>query len=57
MEIKILGPGCSKCNKTEKIVKEVIAETFDFFHCYDDLKGGFLPTATGGAAAAEDIFC
>lgn len=37
--------------------KEVIAETFDFFHCYDDLKGGFLPTATGGAAAAEDIYC
>ncbi len=27
MEIKVLGPGCAKCNKTEKIVKEVIAET------------------------------
>lgn len=27
MEIKVLGPGCSKCNKTEKIIKEVIAET------------------------------
>jgi len=26
MEIKILGPGCSKCNQTEKIVKEVVAE-------------------------------
>lgn len=37
--------------------KEVIAETFDFFHCYDDLKGGFLPEATGGAAAAEDVYC
>jgi len=37
--------------------KEVISESFDFFHCYDDLKGGFLPTVTGGAAAAEDVFC
>ncbi len=27
MEIKILGPGCAKCNKTERIVKEVIAES------------------------------
>ena len=26
MEIKVLGPGCPKCNQTEKIVKEVIAE-------------------------------
>ncbi|RLC19576.1 MAG: thioredoxin family protein [Deltaproteobacteria bacterium] len=27
MEIKILGPGCAKCNKTEKLVREVIDET------------------------------
>jgi len=27
MEIKILGPGCAKCNKTEKLVREVIEET------------------------------
>lgn len=27
MEIMILGPGCSKCNKVEKIVKKVVAET------------------------------
>jgi small redox-active disulfide protein 2 len=27
MEIKVLGPGCAKCNKTEKLVKEVIKET------------------------------
>jgi small redox-active disulfide protein 2 len=27
MEIKILGPGCAKCEATEKIVKEAIAET------------------------------
>mgnify|MGYP001576777520 CR=1 FL=1 len=27
MEIKVLGPGCAKCNKTEKLVKEVLAET------------------------------
>ncbi len=27
MEIKILGPGCSKCNKTEKLVKKVVAES------------------------------
>lgn len=26
MEIKILGPGCPKCQQTEKIVKEVVAE-------------------------------
>ncbi len=26
MEIKVLGPGCAKCEKTEKIVKEAIAE-------------------------------
>jgi len=27
MEIKVLGPGCSKCSQTEKIVKEAVAET------------------------------
>jgi small redox-active disulfide protein 2 len=27
MEIKVLGPGCSKCQKTEHLVKEVVAET------------------------------
>ena len=27
MEIKVLGPGCAKCNKTEKLVLEVIQET------------------------------
>jgi small redox-active disulfide protein 2 len=27
MEIKVLGPGCVKCNKTEKLVQEVIKET------------------------------
>ena len=27
MEIKVLGPGCSKCQQTEKIVKEALAET------------------------------
>jgi len=26
MEIKVLGPGCSKCSQTEKIVKEAVAE-------------------------------
>lgn len=26
MEIKVLGPGCAKCEKTEKVVKEVVAE-------------------------------
>ena len=26
MEIKILGPGCAKCNKTEKLVREVLEE-------------------------------
>jgi small redox-active disulfide protein 2 len=26
MEIKILGPGCPKCQKTEKVVKEAVAE-------------------------------
>lgn len=27
MEIKILGPGCAKCNKAEKLVREVLEET------------------------------
>jgi small redox-active disulfide protein 2 len=26
MEIKVLGPGCAKCQKTEKLVKEAVAE-------------------------------
>ena len=26
MEIKVLGPGCPKCQQTEKIVKDAIAE-------------------------------
>jgi small redox-active disulfide protein 2 len=26
MNIKVLGPGCAKCQQTEKIVKEAIAE-------------------------------
>jgi small redox-active disulfide protein 2 len=26
MEIKVLGPGCPKCQQTEKIVKETVAE-------------------------------
>ncbi len=25
MEIKILGPGCPKCQQTEKVVKEAVA--------------------------------
>jgi small redox-active disulfide protein 2 len=27
MEIKVLGPGCPKCQQTEKIVMEAVAET------------------------------
>ena len=27
MEIKVLGPGCAKCSKAEKLVQEVINET------------------------------
>ncbi|MBN1842883.1 MAG: TM0996/MTH895 family glutaredoxin-like protein [Deltaproteobacteria bacterium] len=27
MEIKILGPGCPKCNQTLQVVKEAVAET------------------------------
>ena len=27
MEIKILGPGCAKCNQLEKMVREAVAET------------------------------
>ncbi|ACN17873.1 conserved hypothetical protein [Desulforapulum autotrophicum HRM2] len=26
MDIKVLGPGCAKCKKTEKLVQEVIKE-------------------------------
>jgi small redox-active disulfide protein 2 len=25
MEIKVLGPGCAKCQKTEKVVKDAVA--------------------------------
>ena len=27
MEIKVLGPGCAKCLKTEEVVKEAVAES------------------------------
>jgi small redox-active disulfide protein 2 len=27
MEIKILGPGCAKCRKTEEMVKEALNES------------------------------
>jgi small redox-active disulfide protein 2 len=27
MEIKVLGPGCAKCEQTEKIVKQAVSET------------------------------
>ena len=27
MEIKVLGPGCAKCEQTEKIVKEAVSKT------------------------------
>jgi len=27
MEIKVLGPGCAKCQQTEKVVKEAVAES------------------------------
>jgi small redox-active disulfide protein 2 len=26
MEIKVLGPGCPKCQQTEKVVKDAVAE-------------------------------
>jgi small redox-active disulfide protein 2 len=26
MNIKVLGPGCAKCHKLEKLVREVVAE-------------------------------
>ena len=26
MEIKVLGPGCAKCKKTEEVVQEAVAE-------------------------------
>ena len=27
MEIKVLGPGCTKCEQTEKSVKQAVSET------------------------------
>jgi small redox-active disulfide protein 2 len=27
MEIKVLGPGCPRCQQTEKIVKEAVSES------------------------------
>jgi small redox-active disulfide protein 2 len=26
MEIKVLGPGCAKCNRTEEIIRQVLVE-------------------------------
>jgi small redox-active disulfide protein 2 len=26
MEIKVLGPGCAKCQQTEKVVKDAVTE-------------------------------
>ncbi len=26
MDIKVLGPGCPKCQQTEQLIKEVVAE-------------------------------
>jgi len=26
MEIKVLGPGCKRCQKTEKVVRDAVAE-------------------------------
>jgi small redox-active disulfide protein 2 len=27
VDIKVLGPGCAKCQQTEKVVKEALAES------------------------------
>jgi len=27
MEIKVLGPGCPKCQQTEKVIKEAVSES------------------------------
>ena len=27
MEIKVFGPGCTKCHKTEEIVREAVSES------------------------------
>lgn len=27
MDIKVLGPGCSKCSKAEKLIKDAVKET------------------------------
>jgi len=27
MDIKVLGPGCPKCRETERLVREVVAES------------------------------
>jgi small redox-active disulfide protein 2 len=27
MEIKVLGPGCPKCKKTEELIREAVAES------------------------------
>jgi small redox-active disulfide protein 2 len=27
VDIKVLGPGCAKCQQTEKVVKEAVAES------------------------------
>ncbi|PIU32051.1 MAG: thioredoxin family protein, partial [Syntrophobacteraceae bacterium CG07_land_8_20_14_0_80_61_8] len=41
MEIKVLGPGCKKCQETERVVKEALAETgvqADLVHVTDTME-------------------
>lgn len=43
MEIKVLGPGCPKCQQTEKVVREALTETgvkADLLHVTDILEIG-----------------
>lgn len=41
MEIKVLGPGCKKCQATEQVVKEAMAEAgveADLVHVTDTME-------------------
>ncbi|MDD4876506.1 MAG: thioredoxin family protein [Dehalococcoidales bacterium] len=61
MEIKILGPGCIRCNQVEKTTKEVIQELgikVDLLHVRDINKIMEYPILhTPGLVINEELVC